>query len=151
MFKKAWTLVAVCVAVLGLTACASLKPVAPKVTSVSVKLGMVSLLQQQMTLSVGLHNPNPFSLPVRNLSYRLLAGADNTELGAGQTAAGIQLPAMGDGKIELSFNANLLTTLLRLQPNFRQGGELPIRLVGQIQVSDWLTVPLEKTTQLKLR
>lgn len=134
-----------------ITACATVKPLAPEVKSVSVRLGVVNLLQQQMNISLKLRNPNAFALPVQSLNYRLLAGPDNLELGGGQTQSGISLPAQGEGQIELSFNANLLSTLLKLQPNFRQGGELPVRLVGQVRIYDWLSVPLEKSTSLKFR
>lgn len=91
-------------------ACASQGPVikTPDVRLDGVRLQSISLGKQTFLLSFNVTNPNPFPLPVKGLSYRVLL--DEKPFASGQTAGRFDIPASGDGAFSISVDLDLINS-----------------------------------------
>ncbi len=124
------------VAVLGgLAGCASLPESLikqPEVRLHHVEVQALGFNAQTFLLTFDISNPNPFSLPVNNVSYGVKL--DGQPFASGETAGKVSVPASGSTQFAISVDLDLLQTAPRLLSIIRDGTrrEIPWELDGQL-------------------
>ena len=93
-----------------LSACASLDNVvsAPGVSLRNVHVENIGFRDQTFLLSFDVTNPNPFPLPISNISYGVRL--DGHRFASGEAMSKITVPAGGDGEFAISVKLDLLQT-----------------------------------------
>ena len=129
----------------GLGACASLPE--NLVTKPDVQLRDVQVLglgfkNQTFLLSFGIHNPNPYPLPVNHISYGVKL--DGQRFASGRTQSDISVPAGGDTEFAISVELDLLATAPRLLSIVREGvrRDIPYELEGELGIDIPMTPPV---------
>ena len=119
-----------------LTACASMETVikAPGVSLRNVTVTDLGFSGQTFLLGFDVVNPNPFPLPVREVSYGIKL--DGHGFANGETAANFVIPAQGDGEFAISVQLNLLKTAPQFLYVIRDGvrGDIPYALTGVLVI-----------------
>ena len=144
----------VMLASIGLTACASLPEglvTAPRVQLSNVQIVGLGFTSQTFLLSFDVANPNPFSLPVRSVSYGVKL--DGQRFASGETQSEFTVPADGSAEFAISVDLNLLQSAPQLLAIVRDGArrELPYELEGQFGVDIPFTPPLRYRSQGLIR
>jgi len=125
-------------------ACASQGPVikTPDVRLDGVRLQSVSLGKQTFLLSFNVTNPNPFPLPVKGLSYRVLL--DEQPFASGRTAGRFDIPASGDGAFSISVDLDLINSAAGLTSILGSAAAHPVpyALDGRLDIAMPFTRPL---------
>lgn len=128
------------------------------VESPTVKLSDVQVVglgfdSQTFLLSFDVNNPNPFSLPVKSVSYGVKL--DGHRFASGETASEFSVPANGDGKFAISVDLNLLQTAPQLLSIVRQSArsDVAYELEGKLGVDIPLAPPVSyrNTGSIRLR
>ena len=137
------------IAAFGLAACESLPEniiSKPEVELRDVKVVGLGFNNQTFLLSFDISNPNPFSLPVRHISYGVKL--DGHRFASGQTPCDISIPASGETQFAISVELDLLNTAPHLLSVIRDGArtEIPYELEGQLSVDIPLTPPVAYRT-----
>jgi LEA14-like dessication related protein len=131
----------------ALTACASMETVisAPGVSLRNVTVTDLNFSGQTFLLGFDVVNPNPFPLPVSEVSYGI--DLDGHRFANGQTAAAFVIPAQGDGEFTISVELNLLKTAPQLLYVISDGvrGDIPYVLTGTLVID----LPLVKSVGFK--
>jgi LEA14-like dessication related protein len=99
---------------LSLAACSLLTPrfEKPEVTLAGVELVHGNLLQQDLRVTLSVHNPNNRAIPVSHLSADLRA--DGEAIASGESSHAVVVPANGDAEIEVMVTANMALVLLQV-------------------------------------
>lgn len=133
------------VLVLCLSGCAS--TMQSLVKNPTVKLSDVRVVglgfnSQTFMLSFDVSNPNPFSLPVKSVSYGIKL--DGYRFASGESASEFSVPANGNGDFAISVDLNLLQTAPHLLAIVRESVREDVRyeLEGQLAVDIPLTPPV---------
>lgn len=139
---------------LVLSACASLPEnliSKPKVELRDVRIVGLDFKSQTFLLSLDIHNPNPFPLPINHVSYGVRL--DGHRFASGQTPSEFSVPASGDEQIDISVELDLLTTAPKLLSIVRDGArtEVPYDLEGQLGIDIPLTPPVAYRTSGAIR
>ena len=125
---------AVIAAALLIGGCASLENVvsAPNVSLRNVHVQSLGLNEQTFLLSFDVTNPNPFPLPISQITYGI--ELDGYRFASGETPGKITVPAGSDGEFAISVDLNLLKTAPQLLFIVRDGvrRDIPYRLEGQL-------------------
>lgn len=128
-----------------LSACASTGPLisSPGVSLRNVELTNVDFTGQTFLLGFDVTNPNPFPLPVKEVSYGV--ELDGYRFATGRTKGGFTVPAQGDGEFAISVELNLLQTAPQLLHIVRDGvmRDIPYELTGTLGVDIPFVEPLE--------
>ena len=129
----------------GLSACASLPEnliSAPDVRLRDVQVMGLGFKSQTFLLSFDIHNPNPFALPVKHVSYDVRL--DGMRFASGETPSDISVPASGDTEFAISVDLDLLNTAPQLLSIVREGAraEIPYVLKGELGVDIPFTPPV---------
>ena len=140
---------ALVVAVAALLAgCASLKPVPPEVSILSVRVLEMGFSEQKFGLLLRVRNPNSREFVLNRLNYELeLAGSP---FARGQLTTALTLPANGETSVEVPANMRLGDFLNSAAGRLLAGGgpagrgELDYRLFGTARVDDMWSAPFEK-------
>ena len=127
-----------------LTACANMETVisAPGVSLRNVTVTSLGFSSQTFLLGFDVVNPNPFPLPVSEVSYGIKL--DGHGFANGETAANFVIPAQGDGEFAISVQLNLLKTAPQLLYVVRDGvrGDIPYALSGVLVIDLPLVKPV---------
>jgi len=138
----------------GLGACASLPENViskPEVKLSDVEVVGLGFRNQTFLLSFDIRNPNPFPLPVNNVSYGLRL--DGQRFATGRTTSDISVPASGASQFAISVELDLLSTAPQLLAIVRDRSrrEIPYQLEGQLGIDIPLTPPVTYRTEGLLR
>lgn len=117
------------------------------VESPTVELSDVQVMglgfnSQTFMLSFAISNPNPFSLPVKAVSYGVKL--DGQYFASGETSSNFSIPANGDGEFAISVDLNLLQTAPQLLTIVRESTRRDVQyeLEGQLAVDIPLAPPV---------
>jgi LEA14-like dessication related protein len=117
-------------------ACASLEELvsAPGVSLRDVQVEKLGIEEQTFVLSFDVTNPNPFPLPVSQISYGV--ELNGHRFASGETPGAFTVPAGSDGEFAISVDVNLLRTAPELLFIVRDATkrEIPYTLEGQLGV-----------------
>lgn len=132
-------------ATLLLGACASLDNLvsAPGVSLRNVHVESLGLNEQTFLLSFDVTNPNPFPLPISQISYGV--ELDGHRFASGETIGDITVPARSDGEFAISVDLNLLKTAPQLLFIVRDGvrDDIPYKLEGELGFDIPYTKPVQ--------
>lgn len=106
----------------------------PRVELRDVQVMGLGFKNQTFLLSFDIHNPNPYPLPVKHVSYGIRL--DGQRFASGQTTSDISVPAGGDTEFAISVELDLLTTAPRLLSIMREGvrRDIPYELKGELGI-----------------
>jgi LEA14-like dessication related protein len=108
-----------------LSACAATHFQAPDVTPTAVELQDAQIDQQRFKVTLHMQNPNDRALPVKWAKCAL--EVEGVEVGRGETNAPFNIPARGEGDVDMIVTTNLATSV----PNLAKGiPDLALRLLG---------------------
>ena len=128
----------------ALTACASMETLisAPGVSLRNMTVTNLDFSGQTFLLGFDVVNPNPFPLPVSEVSYGI--ELDGHRFANGETAAAFVIPAQGDGEFAISVQLNLLKTAPQLLYVISDGvrGDIPYVLTGTLVIDLPLVKPV---------
>lgn len=119
--------------------CAALRPTleAPYVSLTDLRILDATLFEQRYALEIRVQNPNPVSLPIDGMDFRL--DLNDVELGRGVSDKAITVPAYG----EAAFEINLVSNFARIIDQIRalesgKGQSLRYRLTGGFNITNRL-------------
>ena len=129
----------------GLSGCAAnLENIvsSPRVKLTDVQVMGLGFSSQTFLLSFGVSNPNPFPLPVSDVSYGVWL--DGQRFASGRTPSEFSVPAQGDATFAISVELDLLQTAPRLLSIVRDGQSKTIsyELEGELDIDIPLTPPV---------
>lgn len=106
----------------------------PKVSLSNVEIVGLGFKSQTFLLSFDVTNPNPFPLPIRNVSYGVRL--DGQRFASGETPCEFTVPANGDANFAISVDLNLLQTAPQLLAIVRDSTrrDVEYELEGQFAV-----------------
>ena len=137
--------------VLFLAACASVRPVAPRVQLVDLQLTQLTFSHATLKVSLGLYNPNHFAIEVRKIAFTL--DLDGVRVAEGESSIPFTLPAGQNGQADLSVSSPY-PKLLQLRRRLHKGHPLPYELRGTVKLSGFAfwghTFPLHRHGTLSL-
>jgi LEA14-like dessication related protein len=130
--------------VLFLSACAGTGMLvdSPTVSLTSVQLERANFTEQTFLLGFDVSNPNPFPLPVRSLTYRVLF--DEQKFAGGDAAGSFTVPAKGSDEFMIEVSLNVLNSAAQLN-SFLQNGmseNVSYALEGSLTVDIPFTRPI---------
>lgn len=93
-----------------LSACAGTETLvsSPTVSLTSVELERADFSQQTFLLAFDVQNPNPFPLPVKSLTYKVMF--DERQFAGGEARGRFVVPARGDDKFAISVDLDVLSS-----------------------------------------
>lgn len=119
----------------------------PEISIASVGIGDVRLERQDIKVKLNVYNPNPVPIPIRGLTYKF--DINNIEFARGFNESRIDLPASGEGDIDLVIRGDLLSFLL--ENKMIRKDKLNYSLTGDIAVlSSSLRFPYSRTGELSI-
>ena len=132
----------------ALSACATISDDllrTPRVELNDVQMVGLGFKSQTFLLSFDVANPNPFPLPISNVSYGVKL--DGQRFASGETSSEFTVPAGGDAQFAISVDLHLLQTAPQLLFMVRQGGrqDIAYELEGQLG----LDIPLVPTVKYR--
>ena len=124
---------------------------APDVRLTGVEVTSLDFSGQTFRLGFDVSNPNPFPLPVRQISYGLRL--DGQQFAAGETAGNFVVPANGDGDFAISVELDLLKSAPQLLYTVHDGVRraIPYALEGSLGVDIPFAKPLKFETNGEIR
>ena len=132
------------VTMLALSACASTETLvnSPTVSLASVELERADFRQQTFLIGFDVTNPNPFPLPVRSMTYRVLF--DDQKFAGGETAGSFTVPARGDDEFMISVDIDILNSASQLASLMQNGvpDQVHYALEGSLTVDIPFTRPI---------
>jgi len=145
---NAWMLVLTAGLILG--GCAGLPVDAQplRVTLVAVRPLDMQLLEQRYAASLRIKNPNPETLNVAGLDFKLEINGEDFADGVSNRAFGV--PAFGEAVAEIEISSSLLRLIDQVRSlNERNGEGLHYRIEGSVSLRDgWLRLPFERTGRI---
>ncbi len=136
-----------------LTSCAGMEELVsePRVSLRQVQVTELDLNEQTFILDFDVTNPNPFPLPIKNVSYGV--ELDGQRFASGATQSAVTVPAGSDGAFAISVSLNLLQTAPKLLFIVRGGvrSDVPYKLEGRFEVDMPFVKPLSFTNTGTIR
>jgi len=131
--SRAMGLVALLACTVLLAACTLVGPkfVKPDLTVAGVQLLGGNFLQQNIRLTLNIHNPNARALPVSALSADLQVGGET--IARGVSSGAFVVPAEGDATCDVLVTANLAAALLHLANADQRSGAIDYDLSGVVK------------------
>ena len=120
---RVWALVLVVIAI-GWAGCAT-----PEASVQSADLRNVSLQTVDIGLTLGLHNPNDFSIPVEGIDWNLSLFDESVARGQANPEAEIPAGATTDVDVPISLR---LSDLRDTASHLRSSSDIPYELGGQV-------------------
>lgn len=114
----------------------------PRVELRDVQVMGLGFSGQTFLLSFDIRNPNPFPLPVSNVSYGVRL--DEQRFASGTTTSEFSIPAEGDAEFAITVELDLLQTAPRLLSIVRQAQSKTIsyELEGELAIDIPFTPPV---------
>ena len=129
---------------LVLSACAGTETLvsSPTVNLASVELEHAGLRQQTFLLGFDVSNPNPFPLPVRSMTYRVLF--DDEKFAGGEAAGSFTVPARSADEFMISVDLDILNSAGQLAALMQNGvpDQVSYALEGSLTVDIPFTRPI---------
>lgn len=124
---------------------------APDVNLRNVEATDLDFSEQTFVLEFDVHNPNPFPLPVRSISYGV--DLDGHRFATGSTTAEIMVPASGEADFAISVEVNLMRSAPQLLYIVRDGlkEDIPYALNGEFALDLPMSEPLQFQTNGSVR
>ena len=124
---------------------------APDVRLTDVAVTSLDFSGQTFRLGFDVRNPNPFPLPVKQISYGVRL--DGQQFAAGETAGDFVVPANGDGEFAISVQLDLLKSAPQLLYTVHDGvrGAIPYSLEGSLGIDIPFAKPLKFETDGEIR
>ncbi len=119
-----------------LTACAGLmtRPEAPRISLIGLKPVSVELFEQRFLVSLRLKNPNQFVLPIRGLDFNM--DINGKRFANGLSASQVDIPALGEGQIDVEVSSSLLNTFRQLGAILEQGRGFDYKIKGDVMLEN---------------
>jgi LEA14-like dessication related protein len=138
------------VALLGACALAP-KLEAPQLSVTDVQVVSGDLWQQRLKVRMHVQNPNDRELPVKGITYTL--EVEGQQFASGESAESFVVPALGQADFDMSVNANLAATFMKLLAHGGDAKSLDYHLSGKVALSSgWLrSIPFEQHGSFKLQ
>jgi|LGVF01.1.fsa_nt_gb LEA14-like dessication related protein len=116
--------------ILLLTACASMRPIPPEVSLLSLQLENLTLSHAIMSADLSLYNPNDFPLDIQRAVYALTL--EDIQVAHGQATQKVHIAAHETGRLTLRLSSSYLN-LMRIGHNSRQQQQdIPFAIDGQV-------------------
>lgn len=134
----------------GCTAIRLYNAEAPSVSVTGIGFDDFAFAEQSLSVTVVLHNPNAFALPIDGVDYSFRLGGE--KLASGASEAAVTVPANGRETVRLNVGGNLLEALARYRQWRRAGRErVDYRLSGQIRLAGVpVGLPFSRTDSVAL-
>lgn len=132
------------VLVIALTACASLmtRPESPRISLIGLQPVSFELFEQRFLVSLRVKNPNQFVLPVRGLDFNM--DINGKHFADGLSATHVDIPALGEGRVDVEVSSSLFNTFRQLQTILNQGQDFDYRIKGDVMLQNRaLRLPFE--------
>ena len=143
-YSRHYRTVSMLATALALSACAGTETLvsSPTVNLASVELERASLRQQTFLLGFDVSNPNPFPLPVRSMTYRVLF--DDEKFAGGEAAGSFTVPARGDDEFMISVDLDILNSASQFASLMQNGvpDQVNYALEGSLTVDIPFTRPI---------
>lgn len=122
---------------------------APQLSLADIGMERFGFLEQGLSLSLRVQNPNGYSMEIHGLSCTL--DIDGQRFAQGVSAQQVRVPAYGDTIMKVSVSAGTGSVLRQLQA-LAQGGRdaIDYRLQGQAEVSGLGQVPFDQRGDIPL-
>ncbi len=134
------TLVAIMVGCAGLTS----RPEPPRISLIGLKPVSVDLFEQRFLVSLRVRNPNQFSLPIRGLDFTM--DINGKRFADGLSATNVDIPALGEGRVDVEVSSSLLNTLSQLSAVIDQAKGFTYKINGHVMLRNRaLRLPFEVT------
>ncbi|XZG71109.1 LEA type 2 family protein [Chitinibacteraceae bacterium HSL-7] len=116
----------------------------PRVAIAGASVKSVGLLEQRVTLTLRVENPNRVALPLEGLDTRLTVNGETLATGVSNTRSTI--PALGEGMVKVDVTSDLV----RLMRQFKKLGDgVRYKVDGRVFVQGWaLSVPFSSEGSL---
>ncbi len=119
----------------------------PEISVAKISIGDLRLDRQDIKVKLNVFNPNPVPIPVRGITYKF--NINNIEFAKGFNETRIDLPASGEGDIDLVISGDLVSFLL--ENKMIRTDELKYSLTGNIAVlSSSLRFPFSRTGEINI-
>ena len=114
----------------------------PTVSLSSVELERADFRQQTFLLAFDVSNPNPFPLPVKSMSYRVLF--DDEKFAGGEAAGSFTVPARSDDEFMISVDLDILNSASQFASLMQNGvpDQVNYALEGSLTVDIPFTRPI---------
>lgn len=126
------------IAILAVSACASIvpKPVKPTIELVSVKPLNVSLSKQKLRFDLRVVNPNVFEMPIEAVDF--VARFNDTNIASGKNNQSVTIAANSEAILSLDVTAGLDRLASTLQTLLSgKSLNLDYELLGEVEVASW--------------
>ncbi|MGD9842122.1 MAG: LEA type 2 family protein [Steroidobacteraceae bacterium] len=133
---KALTKLLLVVGLLVISACATTKFEAPKLSVISVGMVSADVFSQQFTIRLHVRNPNDRDLPIKAIDYKLFLQGDN--FAEGFSNQPFVVPALGEAEFDTVVRTNFISSVARLLTKINSSDE------GKVQYGFTGTVLLSK-------
>lgn len=122
----------------------------PQLDVVDVHLLRGDLLQQELSVTMRVHNPNQRALSVRSIQYEVQL--EGEEFAHGESQREFIVPAHGDTQFDLSVTANALGAILRLLGGGRRNS-VEYQVSGIVTLATGLkrSIPFDERGEFRLR
>lgn len=117
------------IAIMLPTGCASIRPIPPEVSLLSLQLENLTLSHAIMSADLSLYNPNDFPLDIQRAVYALTL--DDIQVAQGQATQKVHIAPHETGSLTLRLSSSYLN-LLRIGRNSQQQQDIPFAIDGQV-------------------
>lgn len=104
----------------------------PHVSLTNLRLVEMTLLEQRYALTLRIQNPNPVSLPIVGMDFRL--NLNEAEFARGVNAESVTIPAYGEELLDVVVTSNFVGIIGELAVQGDPGDQLRYELVGHVSV-----------------
>lgn len=127
---------------LALSACAGTETLvsSPTVSLSSVELERADFRQQTFLLGFDVRNPNPFPLPVRSMTYRVLF--DDEKFAGGEADGSFTVPARSGDEFMISVDLDIINSASHLASLMQNG--VPDRVNYALEGSLTVDIPFTR-------
>lgn len=120
-----------------LSACASIRPIAPEVNLVDIRIGDLTLSHANLLADLRIYNPNPVAINLKGVSYNFLL--NNIQVASGQSLKDLRIGAGEYGETTLRISTGYLN-LLQFTSGIRSGDAIKYAIDGRVNVGGFRTM-----------
>ncbi len=122
--------------VLVMAGCAGLttRPESPRLSLVGLKPISMDLFEQRFIVILRVKNPNQFVLPIRGLDFNM--DINGNRFADGLSATNVDIPALGEGRVEIEVSSSLLNTLRQFKNIFSEQRNFDYKINGNVMLQN---------------
>ncbi len=121
----------------------------PQFTIQSIQLNSISWTRARLTLTIGIKNPNFFSVALHQLEYRV--GMDDQAIASGALQSPSRLVNHQSGTIEIPIELNFLQLGKSIYQMLTQNNRIPVHFSGKAIISTSLPLLQDQTIPFDLQ